>query len=72
MKDKNYNQGEENPSKRYFDTTYDKGFTAVPEKHESAVAFDYKLIYELINEIGLDVDKFISGFGKETNFKRSA
>ena len=33
LKDKNYNQGEENPSKRYFDTTYDKGFTAVPEKH---------------------------------------
>ena len=70
IKDDNYDSKQDNPSNRFFETVYDKGYTAVPEKPESAVGYDYGVITNLIDEIELKIIKYIPGFWKKDRESR--
>ena len=70
IKDDNYDSSKKNPSNRFFETVYGQGYTATPEKPEGAVGFDYDIIKNLFNQIGLEIIKNIPGYWKKKRQSR--
>ena len=69
MTDNNYNPNN-NPSNQYFETPYDKGYTATPDRSESAVGYDIQVIEKQFIDIGLTLNEYIPGYWKKKRESR--
>ena len=49
---------------RKFNTPYEKGYTAKPEKPEGVVGFEKSVILDIIAKSKFSIEKFIPGYWK--------